>query len=473
MLPTCFFRRLMAVTLFWATVGVCQAEVSSPHQQTLRNVILMIGDGMDSQQITIARNYLQGVQGQLLLDRMALLSAVQVLTVDEDDGKKPVYVADSANSATSMASGVITSRGRIATTAATDQDIVTIAEQAQKAGFATGIVTTSSVTDATPASFIAHVAVRSCHNPDIMQHKSKLPSWVAPEACTPDLLINGGAGSIAQQIALGKTDVVLGGGLKHFTPIAEGSNHKNLLQAARENGYSVLTQTKELSSVSKDRKLLGLFSPSTMPTTMRGEDGRIAEKPKSLWEDRDGKRVERVQMPASMKCEVNPDFVGVPRLEKMTETALSVLSAKAQKQGKGFFLMVESASIDKKAHARDPCGSIGEVQQLEEALALALAFAKQQSNTLVLVTADHGQAAQLIAAPSMYSSGVYSPGHVAHIETPEGGVMGVNYATNNFSYEEHTGVSVPLYSNSEGVGRIGSTITQPHIYDIMHRYLFE
>ena len=85
-----------------------------------RQVILVIGDGMDEQQITIARNYLKGAAGQLLLDRMPLRSAVQILTTEDRENGKPVYVADSANTATSMATGAITSTGRISTSAGTD-----------------------------------------------------------------------------------------------------------------------------------------------------------------------------------------------------------------------------------------------------------------------------------------------------------------------------------------------------------------
>ena len=45
-----------------------------------RNVILIVGDGMDEQQVTIARNYLRGAAGTLLMDRMPLRSAAQILT---------------------------------------------------------------------------------------------------------------------------------------------------------------------------------------------------------------------------------------------------------------------------------------------------------------------------------------------------------------------------------------------------------
>ena len=82
-----------------------------------RQVILIIGDGMDEQQITIARNYLKGASGRLLLDQMPLLSSSQVLAIDDQVDGKPVYVADSANTATSMATGEVTSRSRISTSA--------------------------------------------------------------------------------------------------------------------------------------------------------------------------------------------------------------------------------------------------------------------------------------------------------------------------------------------------------------------
>ena len=86
-----------------------------------RNVILVIGDGMDDVQVTIARNYLVGAEGRLHIDAMPVRSAVQILTVDEQGQR--IYVADSANTATSMATGVVTSRGRIATTAGTDEAV--------------------------------------------------------------------------------------------------------------------------------------------------------------------------------------------------------------------------------------------------------------------------------------------------------------------------------------------------------------
>ena len=138
--------------------------------------------------------------------------------------------------------------------------------------------------------------------------------------------------------------------------------------------------------------------------------------------------------------------------------------------------MIESASIDKQAHERKACGSIGELQQLDEALAVALKFADTNPDTLILVTADHGHAAQILSERTIYDVldlPIHSPGQVARITTPEGAVMTVNYATNNFVSEEHTGVNVPLLSNSVGVGKIPGMITQPEIFNIIKDYLID
>ena len=156
----------------------------------------------------------------------------------------------------------------------------------------------------------------------------------------------------------------------------------------------------------------------------------------------------------------------------MSETALSRLTA----DDDTFFLMIESASIDKQSHQRKACGSIGELQQLDETLGVALAFAESHPGTLILVTADHGQAAQLVAERTLFSDipmPVYSPGHVARINTLEGEVMAVNYATNDFIIEEHTGVNVPLLSNAVGQGLVPAMVTQPEIFNIIKSHLLK
>ena len=433
------------------------------------SVILIIGDGMDDHQITIARNYLVGSRGKLLIDRLPLRSTAQVLTIDNDNPDKAIYVADSANSATSMATGVVTSIGRIGTSAGDDKDLVNIVELAHRQGLKTGIVSTASITDATPASFYAHISTRDCENPDMMVGTDPYFDMVID--CSPDLKSNGGLGSISEQLIDSGVHVALGGGMKHFTPLAEGSD-QTVLELAKESGYQLVSNATELDG-SGAGKLLGLFSPSTMPVMWRGQDDRAAEKPDPSFLNRIHSMLGSVTYPEPMDCESNPEYIDIPSISLMTQTALDRLTEEDQRN---FFLMVESASIDKQSHQRKACGSIGELKQLDESLAVAMKFAESHPDTLILVTADHGQAAQLVPERTLYSGipvPVYTPGHVARINTSEGVIMAVNYATNDFVSEEHTGVNIPLLSNDVGQGSVPAMVTQPEIFDIIKSHLLK
>jgi alkaline phosphatase len=413
-------------------------------------VILIIGDGMDQQQITIARDYLAGYDGRLTLDTLPVRSSVQIQTLAEEDPRVPEYVADSANTATSMATGIVTSAGRIGTTAGTDLDVVTIMELAAAAGLGTGIVTTSSVTDATPASFVAHVSNRLCEGPR---------SMAAGGNCPADLKANGGKGSIAEQIAASRVDVVLGGGERYFAQVAEGETRKTVRDLAVANGFRVIGTAAELASLKPGGKVLGLFAPSTMPVQWRGAGGAQAER---VQHDESG----RALLPEPFPCEPNPDYGATPPLAAMTRAALAHLDRRA------FVLMIESASIDKQSHVRRPCGQIGELKQLDDTLKLVLEYASAHPETLVLVTADHSQAAQLVPERSWLGVNAASPGYFARIRTPEGAIMGVNYATNDSDVQEdHTGADVPLLAYGAAAGEVPAAVRQTDIFQIMLRHL--
>ena len=433
-----------------------------------RNVILIIGDGMDDQQISIARNYLKGASGKLLLDDMPMRGAVQVLTIENKINGQPVYVADSANTATSMATGEVTSRGRLATSAGDNRPLATIIELAEAAGYRTGLVSTASITDATPAAFAAHISFRLCQGPELMIEivYSNIPLG----GCPDETRAAGGLGSVAEQLAASDVDVLLGGGSEYFEMIAEGTT-RSVKDMAINNGFTVVSSASALNEAKSADRVLGVFSEDTMPVRLRGEDGRKAEAPEPSWLNQAHRYLGSVTQPAPMVCEPNPDFAGMPSLKEMTDAALAILP---QENTPGFFLMIESASIDKQSHERKPCGSIGELEQLDEALASAVAFAESNPNTLILVTADHSQAAQMIPAESLFAAypiPVYSPGQVARIRTPEGSLMAVNYATTNFFMEEHTGANVPIFGNAEAVERVPTFLGQPQLFGIMKRYL--
>ena len=461
--------RNLNLSKFYSGVALLALASVFPVSSFAGSVILIIGDGMDDHQITIARNYLVGSRGKLLIDRLPLRSTAQVLTIDNDNPDKAIYVADSANSATSMATGVVTSIGRIGTSAGDDKDLVNIVELAHRQGLKTGIVSTASITDATPASFYAHISTRDCENPDMMVGTDPYFDMVID--CSPDLKSNGGLGSISEQLIDSGVHVALGGGMKHFTPLAEGSD-QTVLELAKESGYQLVSNATELDG-SGAGKLLGLFSPSTMPVMWRGQDDRAAEKPDPSFLNRIHSMLGSVTYPEPMDCESNPEYIDIPSISLMTQTALDRLT---EEDERNFFLMVESASIDKQSHQRKACGSIGELKQLDESLAVAIKFAESHPDTLILVTADHGQAAQLVPERTLYSGipvPVYTPGHVARINTSEGVIMAVNYATNDFVSEEHTGVNIPLLSNDVGQGSVPAMVTQPEIFDIIKSHLLK
>lgn len=463
-----FFNSLLSG---WMLLGLTSGDATAQPRhptQPKANLILLIGDGMDDVQISIARNYLKGARGRLTLDTLPVRSTVQVLTVDEADPSRSVYVADSANSATAMATGQVTSRGRIATRPRSDEDLETVAERASAQGFKTGLVTTSSITDATPAAFATHIKLRVCADPAHMidiEYKG-IPLGSCPE----DLIAAGGLGSISEQLARSNVDVLLGGGKRHFEVSTENGD-ETVAELAEKRGFAVVSNLAELQAVPLDHKVLGLFADSNLPVRTLGEAGRSGEKADPSLLNSVHWYLGSVELPDPMICVPNPDYGETPSLKAMTEAALSRLNSNNER---GFFLMIESASIDKQAHARNACGSIGELEQLEEALQSALAFAQENPNTLILVTADHGHAAQIVPYNSLFEqfgAPVFSPGHLVRLTTPEGSGLAINYATNDFIMEEHTGAQVPLMANEIGHGEIAPMLTQPEIHGIIVEHL--
>ena len=101
-MTTARLAAILASLLLASAAWSQDAEPVDTPVPSQRNVILIIGDGMDDQQITIARNYLQGASGRLVLDDLPMRGAMQILTIEDKVDGQPVYVADSANTATSI-----------------------------------------------------------------------------------------------------------------------------------------------------------------------------------------------------------------------------------------------------------------------------------------------------------------------------------------------------------------------------------
>ena len=282
--------------------------------------------------------------------------------LDKETGK-PDYVTDSAASATAWSTGVKTYNGALGVDIH-EKDHTTILEMAKAAGLATGNVSTAELQDATPAALVSHVTSRKCYGPSLTS-----------TLCPINALEKGGKGSITEQLLNARADVTLGGGAATFAEMAAAGEWqgKTLREQALARGYQMVNDAASLKAVTaanQDKPLLGLFSDGNMPVRWEG--------PKASYHG-------NLEQPA-VTCKANPQRDDtVPTLAQMTDKAIELLS----KNEKGFFLQVEGASIDKQDHAANPCGQIGETVDLDEAVQRALAFAKKEGNTLVVVTADH------------------------------------------------------------------------------------
>lgn len=203
---------------------------------TPKNVILLIGDGMGFAQTTLARLSLGRSDSVLAMDTMPYAGFVKTHPA-ETDGRRGV-LTDSAAAATALATGHKTKNGMLGMLP-DGKSVRTILEAAQLQGRSTGLVTTTTITHATPAGFAAHVPSR------------------------------GDEADIAVQYLQRKVDVLLGGGEAFFLPQeAEGSKRKDdrdLLAEFRSAGYTVLRTREELLSAHGDR-LLGVFSKNHMET---------------------------------------------------------------------------------------------------------------------------------------------------------------------------------------------------------------
>jgi len=101
----------------------------------------------------------------------------------------------------------------------------------------------------------------------------------------------------------------------------------------------------------------------------------------------------------AMSYDIDRDPAVEPSLAEMTQKAIEILSANP----KGFFLMVEGSKVDWAAHANDPVGLVSDILAFDDAVKVALDFAKQDGKTLVIAVTDHGNSGLSIPDRSLSS----------------------------------------------------------------------
>lgn len=434
--------RITALIVLFFSCAFMQAAAAP------KNIILLIGDGMGEAEIALARAYeFNGDEG-LFVDTMKHRGSVIVKQLMVDDPSKIEFAGESASGGTTISTGNRTSAGRIAVRAEDGAHYKTIMEEAQEHGYKTGLVTTSIITDATPATFAAHAQSRYC----FMQ---------GSRAC--EIF---GDTPIVEQMLDHNVDVMLGGGTNLLpAPVAAGGG--NVREKAEGLGYTVITDREALLNLEKGTKTFGVFSRGHMPVEWVGPGGKGAD-----FVEVDANR--EVIFPEPAACEINPAHAGMPRLEEMSKYALESLKGAEN----GFFLMIEGASIDKQAHVAKPCGTIGEMLAFDRTVKMAVDYAKEIGDTAVIVTADHGQATQVIFKPETYDGSPIRrdliPGLYQLLLTKGGHELGAYYGTNNINDQSHTGVDVPIMNyGMDNAEDLMGVIQQTEIYGAMKKFLFE
>ena len=253
------------------------------------------------------------------------------------------------------------------------------------------MISTSEITHATPAAYASHIDLR----------------WKTDE--------------ISTQMMDSNVMTILGGGRHFFIPEELGgkrSDGLNLLEQIKSS-HTVLTEKRELETFDHSNlgKVIGLFADEAL---------RDNEKP-------DNHPLE-------------------PSSTEMLKFAINRSQQFSENGCRGFFIMLEGSQVDWAGHANDINYLKREMQDFDEAVALAYNYAQETNDTLVIATADHETGGLLIepASPTDYTA-------------PE-----VKFSFNTgIGYGSHTGVPVPVYAYGPGSENFTGTLDNTDIFYAM------
>lgn len=224
-------------------------------------------------------------------------------------------ITDSAPGGTAYAIGYKTDDKHVGVMP-NDKPAATLIEAAKLDGKATGVVVTCEMMHATPADFTAHDPDRANYN------------------------------SLMKQQVYNGVDVMLGGGDLYLSPEAgnastgiKRADKKDLRETIRSLGYDYVTTKADMEN-SNSSKLWGAFAPTDLKYDIDRQTTNDTTQ---------------------------------PTLAEMTKKAIDILS----KDKDGFVLMVEGSKVDWAAHANDPAGMAGDIVAFDNAVKVALDFAKK------------------------------------------------------------------------------------------------
>jgi alkaline phosphatase len=350
----------------------------------VKNLIILVGDGMGAAQRTAARivkgGYAQGkVIQPLAMDTFPATGMVKTASLNS-------VVTDSAPGMTAYVSGNKNNNNEEGvfpddTLDAFDNPrIEYLSEYLHRTqGKALGVVTTADVFDATPAGNAVHTSNRGAGTGIVDQFfddRARTGLTVLLGGGRKWFLPAGTAGSEraeASDYAFSASDPHTAEIVKRWGA-APGAKDKgrDLIREFQDAGYRYAPTRAALDAAVAGAgadKLLGLFAFSNMNVALDKIDGRRGAK-KGL---------------AGGSVVDDYGFPDQPMLDEMAQAALATL----RKQPQGFVLMIEGASIDKQAHNMDSERWMLDTIEFDRAVQVAQDFAREQGDTLVIVTADH------------------------------------------------------------------------------------
>ena len=354
-------------SVFWA-VGALNVMAEEPLTAEVKpkNIIFMIGDGMGPNYLAAYRYFKHGD---------SVVDSIRSTVFDDHwVGVAKTYphdetvVTDSAASGTALSTGVKTYNGAVGV--GTDHEpLSTWFELAKREGKSTGLVVSSPITHATPASFYAHQKTR---NPQ--------------EPIADDFVDN----RLNNQFVV---DVAFGGGTDFFI-----RKDRDIVKELQQSGFSYIDDIEKLGTLTR-MPTLGLFGAYGLPSAIERDTSSLA---------------------------------------KMTNTALRLLSENEE----GFVLMVEGSQIDWCGHVNDIACAMAEMQDFENAVESAMAFAKDDGNTLIVITADHETGGLSISADeaSIWKPSVIKRVHISaatlakHIKATDGSKENIEREWSKYIY---------------------------------------
>lgn len=223
---------LSLCTFAQKSLSIDKQDLNDTNLNIARNIILMIGDGMGVSQIYAG---LTANKGHLNLERIQNIGFSKTYSSND-------YITDSGAGATAISTGKKTYNGAIGV----DKDSIsckTILEYAEDYGKATALIATSTITHATPASFIAHQKSRKNYE------------------------------EIAEDFLKTDIDVFFGGGLNNFN---KRKDAKDLTAQLVEKGYEMVYSHDSINNVNAS-KVAGLLYSGSPPKYSEGRGNMLSD----------------------------------------------------------------------------------------------------------------------------------------------------------------------------------------------------